>query len=136
MKMKTIYKNLAGKEKVLNLYDKQLKRLTTAYTLVMAGENDCLFRAELVIPQVKKIIPNCITYLLQGRGHMNLLTDKEKQMIVEFYQIAMVGLYIYGYHVLPNGVNLLEINVVNQDGDKGKQSKKNLFPLCLNHLAK
>ncbi len=36
-----------------------------------------------------------------------------------FYQIAMVGLYIYGYHVLPNGVNLLAINVVNKDGDKG-----------------
>lgn len=55
-----------------------------APTLVMAGENDCLFPAKLVIPQAKKIIPNCITYLLQSRGHMNLLTDKEKQMIVEF----------------------------------------------------
>ncbi len=29
--MKTIYKSLDGKDKVLNLYDKQLKRLTTAY---------------------------------------------------------------------------------------------------------
>lgn len=56
----------------------------TAPTLVMAGENDCLFPADLVIPQAKKIIPNCTTYLLQGRGHMNKLTEVEKQKIVEF----------------------------------------------------
>ncbi len=45
-----------------------------------------------------------------------------------FYQIAMVGLYIYGYHVLPNGVNLLAINVVNQDGNKGTAIEKELVP--------
>lgn len=55
-----------------------------APTLVMAGEKDCLFPAKLVIPQAKKMIPNCVTYLLQNRGHMNQLTDKEKQIIVEF----------------------------------------------------
>lgn len=43
-----------------------------------------------------------------------------------FYQIAMVGLYIYGYHVLPNGVNQLAINVVNQDGDKGAAIEREL----------
>ncbi len=52
--------------------------------LVMAGENDCLFPAELVIPQAEKIIPNCITYLLKGRGHMNHLTETEKQIIIDF----------------------------------------------------
>jgi pimeloyl-ACP methyl ester carboxylesterase len=55
-----------------------------APTLVMAGEFDCLFPAKLVIPQAKKIIPNCTTYLLQGRGHMNYMTDAEKQMIIDF----------------------------------------------------
>lgn len=55
-----------------------------ASTLVMAAENDCLFPAMMVIPQAKKIIPNCITYLLRSRGHMNTLTEEEKQMIVDF----------------------------------------------------
>ncbi len=55
-----------------------------APTLVMAGEHDCLFPAKLVLPQAKKIIPNCTTYLLQGRGHMNYLTEEEKQMIIDF----------------------------------------------------
>ncbi len=45
-----------------------------------------------------------------------------------FYQIAMVGLYIYGYHVLPNGVNQLAINVVNKDGDKGTVIEEQLVP--------
>jgi pimeloyl-ACP methyl ester carboxylesterase len=53
-------------------------------TLVMAAEKDCLFPAKLVIPQAKKIIPNCITYLLKNRGHMNKLTETEKQMILDF----------------------------------------------------
>ncbi len=49
-------------------------------------------------------------------------------ILAVFYQIAMVGLYIYGYHVLPNGVNQLAINVVNQDGDKGRVIENQLVP--------
>ncbi|MGL6197463.1 MAG: alpha/beta fold hydrolase [Lachnospiraceae bacterium] len=56
----------------------------TAPTLIMAGEKDCLFPAKRVIPQARKIIPNCTTYLLSNRGHMSVLTEKEKQRIVEF----------------------------------------------------
>ncbi len=56
----------------------------SAPTLVMAGERDCLFPAKDVIPQAKKIIPNCKTYLLRNRGHMNQLTMAEKKMIIEF----------------------------------------------------
>lgn len=55
-----------------------------APTLVMAGEFDCLFPARLVIPQAQNIIPNCTTYILQGRGHMNHLSETEKQIIVDF----------------------------------------------------
>lgn len=55
-----------------------------APTLVLAGECDCLFPAKSVIPQAKKIIPNCSTYLLKKRGHMNILTEKEKKMIIDF----------------------------------------------------
>ncbi len=45
-----------------------------------------------------------------------------------FYQVAMVGLFTYGYHVLPSGVYQLGINVVNQDGDKGAAIQKALVP--------
>ncbi len=55
-----------------------------APTLVLAGENDCLFPAKKVIPRAKKYIPYCTTYLLRKRGHMNVLTKEEKQMIVDF----------------------------------------------------
>ncbi|MEG0228991.1 MAG: alpha/beta hydrolase, partial [Oscillospiraceae bacterium] len=56
----------------------------TATTLVLAGEKDCLFPSKRVIPQAEKMIPNCTTYLLKNRGHMNILTDIEKKMIVDF----------------------------------------------------
>lgn len=49
-------------------------------------------------------------------------------ILAVFYQIAMVGLYIYGYHVLPDGVNQLVISVVNQDGTKGAAIEKELVP--------
>ena len=52
--------------------------------LVMAAEKDCLFPAKRVIPRAKNIINNCTAYLLESRGHMHFLTDKEKQMIVNF----------------------------------------------------
>lgn len=55
-----------------------------APTLVMAAEKDCLFPGPGVLKRARKIIPNCKTYLLRGRGHMHFLTDKEKKMIVEF----------------------------------------------------
>ena len=57
-------------------------------------------------------------------------------ILAVFYQIAMVGLYIYGYHVLPNGVNQLSINVVNQDGDKGEAIEKELVPTLSKSFSK
>ena len=55
-----------------------------APTLVMAAEKDCLFPADLVIPQAEASIPNCSTYLLEGRGHMSNLTLIEEEMITGF----------------------------------------------------
>ncbi len=55
-----------------------------APTLVMAAEKDCLFPGTGVIKRAEKIIPNCKTYLIEGRGHMHYLTDGEKDMIVRF----------------------------------------------------
>ncbi|MNM63418.1 ABC-2 family transporter protein [compost metagenome] len=43
-----------------------------------------------------------------------------------FYQTAMVGLYIYGYHVLPGGVDELSVNVVNLDGSPGEAIQQEL----------
>ena len=55
-----------------------------APALVMAAEKDCLFPGQGVIERADKIIPDCRTYLLRGRGHMHFLTDDEKRMIVAF----------------------------------------------------
>ena len=49
-----------------------------------SAEKDCLFPGAGVIERAEKIIPNCKTYLLRGRGHMHFLTDEEKRMIVDF----------------------------------------------------
>lgn len=66
-----------------NVVEKDIKECK-APTLVMAAEKDCLFPAKGVIPRAKQIIEECNTYLIKGRGHMNSLTEEEKQMIVEF----------------------------------------------------
>ena len=62
--------------------DKMKKCLAPA--LVMGTEKDCLFPGAGVIRRAKRIIPNCKTCLLRGRGHMHFLTDEEKKMIVAF----------------------------------------------------
>ena len=64
--------------------DEDLMKKCNAPTLVMAAEKDCLFPGRGVIERAERIIPNCKTYLLEGRGHMNILTDEEKSMIVDF----------------------------------------------------
>lgn len=64
--------------------DEELMKKCSAPTLVMAAEKDCLFPGKGVIERAKRIIPNCKTYLLEGRGHMNFLTEEEKKMIVDF----------------------------------------------------
>ncbi len=66
-----------------NVRERDMKKCL-APTLVMAAENDCLFPAKLVIPRAQKIISNCITYLIQKRGHLHTLTEEEKEMMIEF----------------------------------------------------
>ena len=62
--------------------DEELIHKCIAPTLVITAERDCLFPGKDVIERAERIIPNCKTYLLEGRGHMNSLTDAEKKMIV------------------------------------------------------
>ncbi|MDD6038897.1 MAG: alpha/beta hydrolase [bacterium] len=59
-------------------------RSCKAPTLVMAAEKDCLFPGKGVIRRAEQIIENCTTVLLKDRGHINELTEDEKQMIVDF----------------------------------------------------
>ena len=66
--------------------DGALMKQCKAPTLVMAAEKDCLFPGKGVIKRAKEIIPNCTTYLIKGRGHMNIMTDEEKEMIREFFK--------------------------------------------------
>lgn len=62
-----------------------MEKKCKAPTLVMAAERDCLFPGKNVIKRAKEIIPNCTTYLIKNRGHMNILTDEEKKMIINFF---------------------------------------------------
>lgn len=64
--------------------DGALMRKCKAPVLVMAAEKDCLFPAKGVLKRAKQIIPNCTTYLIEGRGHINDMTDEEKKMIRDF----------------------------------------------------
>lgn len=66
-----------------NVKPEDIKKCS-APTLLLAAECDCLFPAKQVIPQAEKTIPHCTTYLLKDRGHMNILTGQEKQIIVDF----------------------------------------------------
>ena len=64
--------------------DEEYMRKCRAPVLVMAAEKDCLFPGAGVIERAERIIPNCKTYILRNRGHMNFLTAEEKRMIVDF----------------------------------------------------
>lgn len=66
-----------------NVSEQDMKKCE-APTLIMAAEKDCLFPAKSVIPRAKRIITNCTAYLVESRGHMNNLTNKEKQLIIDF----------------------------------------------------
>lgn len=63
---------------------------------------------------------------------MNLITFLKSKgvlyavILAIFYQTTMVGLYIYGYHVLPGGVDELGVNIVNLDGSQGEAIQKEL----------
>lgn len=61
---------------------KELQKYTNP-VLVMAAEKDCLFPAKKVIPKAKEVWKQCSIYELKDRGHMNRLTEKEQQMIIQ-----------------------------------------------------
>ena len=52
--------------------------------LVIAAEKDCLFPARKVLPRAKRIIPDCKIHQLKDSGHMHVLPQREKNLIVNF----------------------------------------------------
>ncbi|ADL49992.1 alpha/beta fold hydrolase [Clostridium cellulovorans] len=66
-----------------NIMRKLLRNYKTP-TLVMAAEKDCLFPAKRVLSRAKTIIPNCKVHMLKGCGHMHIMPQYEKKMIVDF----------------------------------------------------
>lgn len=64
--------------------DEEKIRKCQAPVLVMGAERDCLFPGAGVIKRSEKILSNSTTYLLKNRGHINILTEDEKRMIVNF----------------------------------------------------
>ena len=55
-----------------------------APTLVIASEKDCLFPAKKVLSRAKRIFINCRTYELKGSGHIHVLPQHIKDVIVDF----------------------------------------------------
>lgn len=53
-------------------------------TLVIASEKDCLFPAKKVLSRSKQIISNCRTYELKESGHMHILPQNVKDIIIDF----------------------------------------------------
>lgn len=53
-------------------------------TLIIASEKDCLFPARKVLHRARQIISDCQTIELKERGHMHILSQTEKERIVEF----------------------------------------------------
>ena len=69
-----------------NVPTKLLKKCQSD-TYILAAEKDCLFPGKGVIERAKSVLPNCKTYLLKDRGHINELTEEEKQSIVDYLKI-------------------------------------------------
>lgn len=55
-----------------------------APTLVIASEKDCLFPAKKVLSKAKRIFTNCRTYELKGSGHIHVLPQHIKKVIIDF----------------------------------------------------
>lgn len=82
--LKNSFEHIRTKVGMPSNISRKLIKGCLAPTFVIASELDCLFPAKKVLKRAREIFQNCSTYELKDRGHMHLLTDKEKQMIVDF----------------------------------------------------
>ena len=82
--LKDSFDNVKTKVAMPSNVDKKLMQNFKSTAFILAGEYDCLFPARKVLKRAKEIISDVRLYELKGRGHMHLLTNKEKQMIINF----------------------------------------------------
>lgn len=82
--LKDSFNNVKTKVAMPSNVDKKRMQNFKSPAFILAGEYDCLFPAKKVLKRAKEIISDVRLYELKGRGHMHLLTNKEKQMIINF----------------------------------------------------
>lgn len=82
--VKDSFDNVKAKVGMPSNVSPELIKRCTAPVLVVAAERDCLFPARKVIPKAKKMLKGCKTMLLRNRGHLHILTEREKAIIVNF----------------------------------------------------
>ncbi|MCR2032772.1 alpha/beta fold hydrolase [Anaerofustis stercorihominis] len=82
--LKDSFDNVKTKVAMPSNVDKKRMQNFKSPAFILAGEYDCLFPSRKVLKRAKEIISDVRLYELKGRGHMHLLTNKEKQMIIDF----------------------------------------------------
>ncbi|QSX07401.1 alpha/beta hydrolase [Sedimentibacter sp. zth1] len=82
--IKDSFDNVKTKVGMPSNVSKKLMLKCKAATLVMASEMDCLFPARKVLSRAKKIIINCKVHKLEGCGHMHIMPERERKMIIDF----------------------------------------------------
>lgn len=82
--VKDSFNNVRKKVGMPSNVSKKLISKCMAPTLVIASEKDCLFPAKKVLLRAKAIIPNCKVHELKKCGHMHIISEYEKNMILDF----------------------------------------------------
>ncbi|MGN1432797.1 MAG: alpha/beta fold hydrolase [Ruminococcus sp.] len=82
--IKDSFDNVKTKVGMPTNVDERLMRRFKAPALVIASEKDCLFPARKVLPRAKQIITNCKVRELKNSGHIHVLPQYEKELVVDF----------------------------------------------------
>ncbi|MGN0509873.1 MAG: alpha/beta fold hydrolase [Ruminococcus sp.] len=82
--IKDSFDNVKTKVGMPTNVDEKLMQKFKSPALVIASEKDCLFPAKKVLPRAKQIIPNCQVRELKNSGHIHVLPQYEKGLVVDF----------------------------------------------------
>lgn len=82
--IKDSFDNVKTKAGMPTNVSKKLMQQFKAPALVIASEKDLLFPARKVLPRAKQLIQNCEVRKLKGSGHMHILPQAEKELIIDF----------------------------------------------------
>lgn len=58
----------------------------TAPTLVIGAEKDCFFPAKKILPRAKELFQHCRIRMLRDAGHIHILPEQEKRIIIGFLE--------------------------------------------------